>query len=495
MKSVPQAKEYLKDLTKPNKMATNHASKKFKKTTTLFKEQAKQVIQTTRDANPRTRPTTSRKTDDEATEMDHEILDTQAEKNATQTNATQYRSFDSDLPPEQNPRTSSTPKNDALKKKEIYRINDSGPYIVLLDRIKIEPDMKPFYALNAGKILRKINVTEATVTHVGRHRNKLVFENRRDANKVLESNILEQYNAKAYIPNQVLFSTGVIRNVPEDMTTEELKIEIARQHPTIERVERITRYNRETKTEEMTTSVKITLKQNWLPEHIYGFYMRQPLQPFVYRPRMCTNCQRYGHSRTKCKSKARCARCGKDEHEESACTAKPFCVFCQKEGHRTSDKKCLQFQQEMKVNELMAVEKLSYIEAKRKVGQNRPKPTQKDFRETLKEAEIESFIRKPGKRSRKPSSHQTQLGNYAHIVGEPIQCEPTQPITENPHRTNTLDRILNELRSNCDKLADGKDSIDKDITKINTSMIIDQLENMTQTTINTTTNTTNITQQ
>jgi Na+-translocating ferredoxin:NAD+ oxidoreductase RNF subunit RnfB len=84
-----------------------------------------------------------------------------------------------------------------VPKTVIYTSKDTGPFIVLIDRIKVEKNTKPFYAISAGRILRKLKMLQVEIKHVGKHRNKLIFADKNEANTVLQSNEMESYNVKA----------------------------------------------------------------------------------------------------------------------------------------------------------------------------------------------------------------------------------------------------------------------------------------------------------
>jgi Zn-dependent M16 (insulinase) family peptidase len=46
----------------------------------------------------------------------------------------------------------------------IFTSKDTGPFIVLIDRIKVEKDTKPFYAISAGRVLRKLKMIQVEQT-------------------------------------------------------------------------------------------------------------------------------------------------------------------------------------------------------------------------------------------------------------------------------------------------------------------------------------------
>jgi hypothetical protein len=246
----------------------------------------------------------------------------------------------------------------------IYTSKDTGPFIVLIDRIKVKKDTKLFYAISAGRILRKLKMIQVEMKHVGKHRNKLIFADRNEANTVLQSNVMESYNVKAYIPDQILYSTGVISGVPDDITL--LAAEVAKKHP-VNGVERIRKYNRTTKEMDDTSCVKITLKQNYIPETKHAFYVRHKFRPFVYERRTSANCLRFRHSKVKC------------------------CVHCNSQTHRLSDKKCKQYGLQLEMNRLIACEKLTYMEAREKVKKTKKTPTNEDFPFLITDAEEAPF--------------------------------------------------------------------------------------------------------
>jgi hypothetical protein len=328
---------------------------------------------------------------------------------------------------------------------------------------------------------------QVEIKHVGKHRNKLIFANRNEANTVLQSNVMESYNVKAYIPSQILYSTGVISGVPEDITMEELAAEVAKKHP-VNGVERIRKYNRTTKEMDDTTSVKITLKQNHIPETIYAFYMRLEFRPFVYRPKICANCLRFGHSKVKCKSRQRCTNCGGEEHSFEECQAEQRCVHCNSQTHRSSDKKCKQYGLQLEMNRLMACEKLTYMEAKEKVEKTKKIPTERDFPHLTTDAENTPLAKmryktpksKPIKQQKenKPQQqqkHQQQQGLY---TADAWNVDPQRPVGTNPHRTSEVQRLLADIKQNYQQIITSKDSPQGDSIKIKTSELFEELSAM-----------------
>ena len=63
------------------------------------------------------------------------------------------------------------------------------------------------------------------------------------------------------------------------------------------------------------------------------------LEIHVPKPRLCFNCQWYGHVKAECNRETTCARCSKRGHDYQACLETPLCLHCQ-QNHPSSDRKC-----------------------------------------------------------------------------------------------------------------------------------------------------------
>ena len=79
-----------------------------------------------------------------------------------------------------------------------------------------------------------------------------------------------------------------------------------------------------------------------------GFGLVIPVLPHYPNPRLCMNCQRYGHGSNNCRNKPICANCGSETHTSDICENEPSCLHCTAK-HSSSTKTCPKFLIEKRV--------------------------------------------------------------------------------------------------------------------------------------------------
>ena len=87
------------------------------------------------------------------------------------------------------------------------------------------------------------------------------------------------------------------------------------------------------------------------------------LEIHLPKPRLCFNCQWYGHVKADCTRETVCARCSKKGHDYSSCQETPLCIHCH-QNHPASDRKCPMYQIEKLVLERKFRSKSSFQEAR-----------------------------------------------------------------------------------------------------------------------------------
>ncbi|KAJ8943554.1 hypothetical protein NQ314_009708 [Rhamnusium bicolor] len=103
-----------------------------------------------------------------------------------------------------------------------------------------------------------------------------------------------------------------------------------------------------------------------LPEKVNaGIYYSLPVRPYIPAPLRCFNCQKFGHSKNSCDKEPTCV-CGKALHVGTTCTEPVNCVNCGGE-HFARSKNCPIFKEEAAIQKIKVLEKVPYVEAKRKV--------------------------------------------------------------------------------------------------------------------------------
>ncbi|KAJ8944452.1 hypothetical protein NQ314_009477 [Rhamnusium bicolor] len=109
----------------------------------------------------------------------------------------------------------------------------------------------------------------------------------------------------------------------------------------------------------------LTFNTPKLPKFINAAMYRLQVRPYIPCPLRCVRCQLFGHIALKYIQKPKCV-CFKTLQESKPCEIPYKCVNC--EGtHSARDPKCPKYLQEVVIQKVKITEKLSYIEAKRKV--------------------------------------------------------------------------------------------------------------------------------
>ena len=120
-----------------------------------------------------------------------------------------------------------------------------------------------------------------------------------------------------------------------------------------------------------TASLILTFNSTKLPEKVRaGIYYSLPVRPYIPAPLRCFNCQKFGHSRTTCDKQPVCI-CGKPPHEGTPCSDPIKCINCGGE-HSARSKNCPIFKEEAAIQKIKVLEKIPYMEAKKKIRANTP---------------------------------------------------------------------------------------------------------------------------
>ena len=94
-----------------------------------------------------------------------------------------------------------------------------------------------------------------------------------------------------------------------------------------------------------------------------GFVKRIPVSVYIPKPMKCHNCQRFGHTKKRCKGKARCSQCGEAPHG-SKCNRAPFCPNCNQEGHTALSTECPKYSTIQKILKFQAENGGSFAHAR-----------------------------------------------------------------------------------------------------------------------------------
>lgn len=136
--------------------------------------------------------------------------------------------------------------------------------------------------------------------------------------------MLKAHNLKAFVPIFKKIRTGIIKDVPTELSDKEIK-EAAKSPFQILEAKRFRRkvIKDGSETTVPTTTVLIKFAGQILPKYMYLFKIRFEVSLYIPRTKTCFKCYRIGHIAAACKSRARCLYCGLDRHEEGiSCSQK-----------------------------------------------------------------------------------------------------------------------------------------------------------------------------
>lgn len=278
--------------------------------------------------------------------------------------------------------------------------------------------------------------------------------------KFIDLEGLKQAGYSASIPMYYRSRVGVIRNVPVDITAEEIYDEIS-QKENILKIERMTRRLRNGH-RDYSLNVKITFNCAVLPTCVSIYHGLERVFPYIAPVLQCMGCLRYGHHVNACKTPNQtiCKRCGSKDHDTCDCIAsRPSCIHCKKE-HEATAKDCMERKRQENIKILMSGKNLSYKEVLEQFPQycsnnqfnilenmdDFPSLNRQSYRDQLKGKRSKTVYRNEKKRQVYPKK-QADV-NSQHYSQFSQAFEPTTPMTENKNRVSEYEREETFLKAN-----------------------------------------------
>ena len=112
----------------------------------------------------------------------------------------------------------------------------------------------------------------------------------------------------------------------------------------------------------------LTFDSETRPQKIdLGFGEVVKVHTYYPNPRLCRNCQRYGHGQNTCRNKQICAKCGSEGHTFGDCDRDTTTCFHCKANHPSSSKQCPMFILEKRVLKQMTDDRSTPLAARKKV--------------------------------------------------------------------------------------------------------------------------------
>ena len=294
--------------------------------------------------------------------------------------------------PQMHPKQVEMKRADNLKNSEKnlpinnFKSTDKGPFFVLVQSRSSTDGIGTLRDMRLGRLMIKHNIIGVKdIQRRGRNRIAVYFNDYKNANNLLISPMLEKENLSAFIPTHVVSCQGIVFDVDEDLSEEELiqnyksKVKIISIRRRNKRTDKKDAENRFIYT--ASSVVLVTFEGKILPEYIQFYNSARTVQQFIHPVIQCFNCLEYGHTSSLCKSKIkRCFKCA-SEHAPEDCNASVIrCFQCGSTSHTGTEKGtraqarvCPEFLRQQKIKESMAFSNLSFYEASKLIPRSHNK--------------------------------------------------------------------------------------------------------------------------
>jgi len=255
-----------------------------------------------------------------------------------------------------------------------YNNKDRPPFLV---QVQSTLESSPPHPLHISRILSQILPRDILeIRKLGLGKVIVQLNSYETANRLVNNKSLTASNLKAFIPSYRVLRTGVVRDIPQDVSLETLKESISSPIKILE----IHRLNRRLKSGNdiqyvPSRTLCIKFSGQVLPRFIYFYNCRYPVSPFIPKTRICFSCFRIGHLSKSCKSRPRCLHCGEPQHTTAEnCPSKHLPVKCINCGgdHLATSHDCPKVLHHKTALSLASTENIPLAEASRLVSSSPP---------------------------------------------------------------------------------------------------------------------------
>lgn len=326
----------------------------------------------------------------------------------------------------------------------------SAPYVVHVQK-KTEHGLASLDSISFGSfIFKKKCENILKIKSVGRQKVAVEFNSIDSANAFLDDESLSKAGYISFIPKYLSSRMGVLRNIPADMTEEDLlqQISTPRSFGKIIKLRRLTFKTVEEGKNvwKPARSIVVTVEGKELPSYVYLFYNRIPVETYVLPTVQCYKCCKYGHTKLQCRGKEVCYRCSGGNHTGDKCHIEEENVTCVNCGgrHTAVSVVCPELGRQKHIKKIMAENSISYYEASLRVPRSKP---------TYSSITAQNINRSPmndGPPPRSPNRSMPRVSPRGSDSTDKI-C-PTKkiirlPLTQENNKTKFLSKILEDLKS------------------------------------------------
>lgn len=168
----------------------------------------------------------------------------------------------------------------------------------------------------------------------------------------------------SYVPNYKIYRSAVVRGVNPNFSDQKILDLISWPGSPIivKNIERLKFKPKGSNDLKTSSSIKLVLETDLLPEHIFIAKWKLRVFPYINRLRRCGKCARWGHSTPFCRGRITCAKCSLN-HLTDTCQNKNLrCANCKGE-HHSFDSVCQVYIYNRIINAVMAYTNLSRFQA------------------------------------------------------------------------------------------------------------------------------------
>lgn len=269
--------------------------------------------------------------------------------------------------------TKATVENDknTVQTEILYKHTDKGPFYVMSENKNID-EFRLCELLKKFKTKDIISIVKTTKDKV-----RINTKTYTAANSIIKMgsfNALEQF--KFYIPNNYVYTDGIIKDVPIYYDEQQLNEMIDSPVPII-KITRLTFWNHSQQMAQPSTTIKITFRSSTIPDNISIMWLLRKVEWFIPKPLFCQSCLTYGHFKKYCpvdKDLVLCRVCAKPNHNTDQICNKT-CKHCKTEDHQTAERNCPAYRYQCDIKKIMTIKKITYKEAKVSKMQQNPTPS------------------------------------------------------------------------------------------------------------------------
>lgn len=187
----------------------------------------------------------------------------------------------------------------------------------------------------------------------------------------------------------------------------------------------------------------LTFDTTELPNEIKAGFLKLEVRLYIPNPMRCHNCNRYGHTKTKCFRVPICPKCAKpipEGHEEIQC--EPIkCSNCH-QNHTSFDRNCPTFTMEKEIIKIKTMDRITYYRAKEKyfrenantTGATMTQQSKLSFSEVLKQNSSNNF------NSNNPQNNNNNNNNKINNIINKSNIIDTSNNNNNENNNNNNDK-------------------------------------------------------